>query len=570
MADMITLISSLPAQVVGAQVFSFLYLSTIIRLDCSVAYSSHRSVVQEAISLSTVSISSRQHQGLTDQQKLWSWCVRRSVAAKSVYFSVVHADNTSLLQKLLCNLARPYAVQWELNVYTNDEDDEINVDDEDDKDETYSVINNGAIRNNVSTLGLSGHAGTDFPHVTWEALKSVDFRSTSEQSVLSILLGCAALQKIMFYDLSATGFATVSALRNHAQSLVSLSVGDAQLHPTFLSTVGGSCTNLEKLSIQNSIMSDPELWETTWATEVELLALAGGCRKLKSVELACLRTATEAVLLAFAAHCPELRDLSCYLCSTLTDRLLVALAQSCPELGKLSYAPWAITSPDTVDRAESLLMRLSTCPIQCAPEATPAAMARAVSLLKSVRTLCLCHATRGHVAALKDCTISHFNSIELHGNCTVAAVDTLFIKMTHTNPQLQVLQIQWGYRVTESMLLTLTALCPNMRDINVSTTTGVVAESTLLFMVRSWPQLTSIYVDSNVSFTDAVLSALGDHCPHLDRLQLSANTAVTEAAVLKLSASRRFTLVTLPAAFSPETHKTINDAATMVRRSRGH
>jgi hypothetical protein len=237
---MITLISSLPAQVVGAQVLSFLYLSAIIRLDCSVAHSSHRSVVQESISLSTVSISSRQHQGLTDQQKLWSWCVRRSVAAKSVYFSVVHADNTSLLQKLLCNLARPYAVQWELNLYTDDEDD---------KDETYSVINNDAIRNKVSILGLSGHAGTDFPHVTWEALKSVDFRSTSEQSVLSILLGCAALQKIMFYDLSATGFATVSALRNHAQSLVSLTVGDAQLHPTFLSTVGGSCTNLEKLSI---------------------------------------------------------------------------------------------------------------------------------------------------------------------------------------------------------------------------------------------------------------------------------------------------------------------------------
>jgi hypothetical protein len=174
MADMITLISSLPAQVVGVQVLSFLYLSAIVRLDCAVAHSSYRSVVQEAISFSTVTISSRQHQCLTDQQKLWSWCVERSVVAESVYISVVHAENTVLLEKLLCNVARPYAVRWELIMQTAE------------RDEVYSVINNDTIRNKISTLGLTNHTGnTDFPLFHWEALNRASFHSTSEQSLRS-------------------------------------------------------------------------------------------------------------------------------------------------------------------------------------------------------------------------------------------------------------------------------------------------------------------------------------------------------------------------------------------------
>jgi hypothetical protein len=547
MAEMITLISSLPAQVVGAQVLTFLYLSAIVRLDCATAHSSYRSVVQEAISFSTVTISSRQHQCLTDQQKLWSWCVERSVVAKSVYISVVHAENTVLLEKLLCNVARPYAVRWELIMHAAD------------KDEVYSVINNDAIRNKISTLGLTNHTGTDFPLFPWEALNRASFHSTSEQSLVVILVGSVALKEITFYDLSIPSFGTVAALCSHAESLISLSVGDAQCHPTFLSTIGESCTNLEKLSIQNSIMSDPELWETTWATETELLALAEGCRKLRCIALTNLSTATEAVLLAFAAHCPDLRDLRCYMCSSFTDALLVALAQGCCKLNRLRCTRWAVTSMDAVNRAASLLTRLTTCPIQCASESTPAAIARAVSLLQSVGELCLERVTQEHVAALSGCSVSHFKCIELRG-----------VGTTHTNLRLQAVRLYWGYCVTEATLLTLAALCPNIRDITAPTTTGVVAEGTLLAMVRSWPQLTNIHVDNNVAFTDIVLSALSDHCPHFDRLQLSANTAVTEAAVLKLSASRRFTRVDLPAAFSPETHKAVKDAVTMAHRSRGH
>jgi hypothetical protein len=557
-ADMIALIASLPAQVVGAQVLSFLYLSAIVRLDCAVAHSSDRSVVQEAISFSTVSISSRQHQCLTDQQRLWSWCVERSVVAESVYISVVHAENTVLLEKLLCKVARPSAVRWELIMHTAE------------RDEVYSVINNDTIRNKISTLGLTNHTGTDFPLFHWEALNRASFHSTSEQSLVVILVGSVALKEITFYDLSIPSFGTVAALCSHAESLISLSMGDVQCHPTFLSTIGESCINLEKLGIQNSIMSDPELWETTWATETELLALAGGCRKLKSITLTNLLTATEAVLLAFAAHCPELRELSCSLCSSFTDALLVALAHGCCKLNKLRCMPWAVISMDAVNRAAPLLTRLTTCPIQCAPESTPAAIARAVSLLQSVGELCLERVTQEHVAALSGCSVSHFTCIELRGVGNVVPAAALFTKLMHTNLRLQAVRLYWGYCVTEATLLTLAALCPNIRDITAPTTTGVVAEGTLLFMVRSWPQLTSIHVDNNVAFTDAVLSALSDHCPHLDRLQLSANTAVTEAAVLKLCASRRFTRVDLPAAFSPEMHKTVEDTVTMAHRSRGH
>jgi hypothetical protein len=113
-----------------------------------------------------------------------------SVVAESVYISVVHAENTVLLEKLLCNVARPYAVRWELIMHTAE------------RDEVYSVINNDTIRNKISTLGLTNHTGTDFPLFHWEALNRASFHSTSEQSLVVILVGSVALKEITFYALS--------------------------------------------------------------------------------------------------------------------------------------------------------------------------------------------------------------------------------------------------------------------------------------------------------------------------------------------------------------------------------
>jgi hypothetical protein len=94
------------------------------------------------------------------------------------------------------------------------------------------------------------------------------------------------------------------------------------------------------------------------------------------------------------------------------------------------------------------------------------------------------------------------------------------IRLARGKPSAVVYFIARWLRCYRETLLTLTSLCPDVKDITVDSLIGTVPESTLVTLLRSWPRLTSISIDYNVSFTDTVLRAVVDLCPnlrHLDR-----------------------------------------------------
>jgi hypothetical protein len=109
--------------------------------------------------------------------------------------------------------------------------------------------------------------------------------------------------------------------------------------------------------------------------------------------------------------------------------------------------------------------------------------------------------------------------------------------------------------VTEATLLTLTSLCPDVRDITVDSLIDTVTES--------WPRFTSISIDYNVSFTDKVLREVVDHCPNLRQLDLSEKR---KAAVLEIVTSRRFGILECPVTFSAEGLERFQAAVKVARK----
>jgi hypothetical protein len=69
-------------------------------------------------------------------------------------------------------------------------------------------------------------------------------------------------------------------------------------------------------------------------------------------------------------------------------------------------------------------------------------------------------------------------------------------------------------------------------------------------------------------FLHVVLRAIAQHCPRLNWLELRANTAVSESALLALAERGGFVVLHPPASFSPESQKRIMNAYSAARRAR--
>jgi hypothetical protein len=121
------------------------------------------------------------------------------------------------------------------------------------------------------------------------------------------------------------------------------------------------------------------------------------------------------------------------------------------------------------------------------------------------------------------------------------AVDELILKVASNSPRLKFFSFSGDCTVLESPLLTLAALYPSIISAVAQSVPGSVTEATLITLLSSWPQLTALGINHNVSVTDTVLHAVTEYCPHLYRLNLSANTIVSEEAVGSWYADRTFT-----------------------------
>jgi hypothetical protein len=103
-------------------------------------------------------------------------------------------------------------------------------------------------------------------------------------------------------------------------------------------------------------------------------------------------------------------------------------------------------------------------------------------------------------------------------------------------------------------------------ELDVEFVTGEVTEGTLITLIRSWPQLHSIMICRNRPITDAVLRAIAAQGVYLSTLSLSANTIVSEAAVLELAESGCLTSLRPPTTFTQAAQQSVRNACAVGKR----
>jgi hypothetical protein len=488
--------------------------------------------------------------------------MKRLVIIKKLQFSSLDSEDILVLEKMLQHCVSVDAtVHWHCSSAA---------------DETgfvTSILNNNTIRKKITSLSWSDNAANDFPPATphvWSELKCLKRlhmygAKHTEQALSAILLANNMLQEVTLRHFAIGNSTTVAAaLCSRSASLLNLSLFMVECRPNLLVAVGNCCCNLRHLSIY--ILGTAAA--KAWVTEAGLLAVAAGCRKLQQLTLSNIPAVSEAVLLAVAAHCPAVEWLYTSGYGTLTDAVLLALSDGCSKLRQLTCHAWAVTSVDAVDAAQSLQSHLKTCPIDCTPDASPAAVARAAVLLRNLTHLSLRYLSAEHLVNLCGSSLGPLEGISLASKPgEPMSVDRLILKLASNSPRLKFFCFSGDCTVLESTLLTLAALYPAITSAVAQSVPGGITEATLINLLSSWPQLTALGINHNVSVTDTVLHAVTQYCPHLYRLNLSANTIVSEEAVLELAARPTIYMLTVPASFSSEARQRVRNAASAAREA---
>jgi hypothetical protein len=538
---LIDTLSILPASVVGTQVFGFLSLAALGRLDAAVAHKEYRHVVLEAFSFvrTVVFAPSPFASGSARQEKqIWRWCVNRAVTIDEFQFTAVKADQEvlRLLEKVLLRVPQNGAVLYKFHRTTKFED-------------YFRVLCNDMIRSRITSLDVRMFYLSRWEW-EWDDMHNVkaltvngedvaptgDDLSLSEQALQELLVDLPALEKVVINSTFLLTLETVQALCMHGASLTHVTFGNTICHPELLNMVGQHCQNLTELKV---VHIHPHLQKPLWSFEQGWIAVAQGCRKLASVTISFGACLPESVCLAFARYCPELELFSHS--APITDAVLLAFAADCPKLRTFACDTWAIESVDTVDSARSLLSRLESFDLDCCTDMPVAVLARVVSYLRSTNAVTLRGLSPAQISALGAVafTLEKCDTLVLSGRFTAgesAVMDDLVVALAAGSPQLRTLELKRATSISGPALVRVAAVTPNMQYVKCGEcffTDLSQAESALVTVVSSWPQLKDVNMSNNWSFTDTVVRAMARSCPRLDILALGLNRSVTLAALLE-------------------------------------
>jgi hypothetical protein len=374
-------------------VLCFLSVEDMVRFDSALATKIYRLLVEATFARCTVDL--RDNDQANRRRNIWRWCTERLVNIKKLQFSALDSEDIPMLEKMLQHcVSVDGTVHWHYSSAAAE------------NGSMASILNNNIIRTKITCISWSDDATSHLPPATppvWSKLKCLKRlhmygAKHTEQALSSILLANNMLQDVTLRHFAIGSSTTVAALCSRSASLLKLSLFFVQCCLDLLVAVGKCCCNLRHLSIY--ILGKAAA--KAWVTEAGLLAVAAGCRKLQQLTLSNIPAVSEAVLLAVAAHCPAMEWLYSAGYGTLTDAVLLALAVGCSKLRQLTCHAWAVTSVDAVDAAQSLLSRLKTCPIDCTPDASPAAVARAAELLRNLTHLSLRYLSAEHIADLSE------------------------------------------------------------------------------------------------------------------------------------------------------------------------
>jgi hypothetical protein len=490
----------------------------------------------------------------THQRSQWGWCVRHVVTVTELSFAAIYTTDIALLQKMLSRVPSAGFVNWNYDTTTGNHEAAL------------CILRDSIISDRIASLRIFSTSNDLMisDASMWGNLSNLtvlELMDTpqADKIVSDILRSNSKLKELVLTSSTVLELNTVHALRNHSATLTTLCLMDMECHPEILDTVGECCHNLKTLQL-GAYKSSGLLLQ--WPTEVGLLAIAKGCKQLEIFQVTGAPSVTEKVLLTLAAHCPALKSLECDGCGELTDAVLLALSEGCSMLRQLRCNAWAVTSADTVDAAQPLLSRLTTCPFYGVSGPSPVVVARAVGLMDALTYLTIYSVSPALIEALRGCSVPSYTGVALASHHAEAVeVDTFVSTVAEKGSKLTLLYLYRGCTLSEATLLSLPALCPGVEHLS---TDFDVTESTVLALLHGWPLLRYLDVCQNESFTDAVLRAIAEH-PHLVTLELTANTVVSEGTLLDVAHSFRY--LAAPATFSTAAKQKIAEAVKAARRT---
>jgi hypothetical protein len=559
-----SLILSLPVDVLGIHVFSFLSVGSLGRLDTAVFSEGTRAGLLEAFSLAAVDLprhaSYEVHtQNSDDRAKMWRWCIASKVTVKQMEFWSVDVDQSEVLVQVVRRVPHDGVVHYHCNLRTEEEAS------------VARILNDDVIREGITSINITERTTTPINfNCKWGDMKKLTSLSASgtpflERILLQVLSGVSLMKEIRLYGVPLVQESLVEATFNHALTLTHLTFHDSCCHPQLLYLVGRFCCNLQELRITFMLNT---YWDFAWNAEAALIAVAKGCYNLQHVTFGEIPTVTDDVLLAFATCCPLLENLWLSECGAITGAVLLALATSCSALWCLKCDTWAVESVAVADAAQPMLGRPWYCALCGVAGTPPAVFARIVTHLRSCRRLILSGVSVRHLAALRNTNIplTWFRDVSLEvPEGESLAADDLVLAVAASSTGLQYVDLGHSH-ITEVTLLILSEACPNLRTLVCKL--AEVSSRAMLTLVRSWSHLQQLNVGQNAAFTDRILYAVAQHCPYLVVLDLFANTVVTETAVFAAVSKLPKCKIEIPRRFTADVYQRSKEAKNRVDRGK--
>jgi hypothetical protein len=445
-------LSSLPSHLVGTQVFAFLSLTCLVKLDSALAEKGKPHALKTALTFCTVNaIDLNQEHNV----EAWRWCTKRRVIVDKLFINAIKSCDAALMTEMIGLTKAAGTIRWncdlDYNTFTAD----------------YSAQDYGKITATITQLLLKGSRYDDLLTVLprWcrqmKRLTAVYVESSiPEVVVCDMLEDCSPLRTISLCDASID---SMNMLHFHCDSIVNL-----RMH--FRTQVSGK----------------------------DMTAMLSECRKLQSVTFTFrIRSLfPESAVLALTASCADLQSLSIRYCMALSDAALLALSSGCPHLTELTCGRWGVVSVASVDAAQNLLERLTRLDTNCgSTEPTIASMNRALGYMRCIKHLSLSNLCAGHVPALCGLSATYCESLKLQcGTRETMVVDKFVAIAAGQCRRLHTLTINVP-TVLDCALVTLAKLQPCMRMFSSCAT---ISENTLVNVIQCWSCLENFSVKEDL------------------------------------------------------------------------
>jgi hypothetical protein len=509
------LIERLPAEVVGAGVFSMLKLKSLVALDSAFLAKNKRASLHRCFFFVTVSQLWLGRAGRT-RIECFLWIIARKMRLRYLLLDGNYGGIIPLI------IAHPSAVVGEIQiscfsqVALNELEKALAViQAESQLQFSLDLSTKWAARTIRHADKLRSHLAN---MISWNAaytnISPMSMLIHNNHKLHCVIISHATLQEIEL----ATSLG--ASLRN-------LRLKDFEAGDEALTMIGQRCPKLEELCFY------PEARESFLHACVT--SVASGCTLLRRVSIYCV-VSDEAVV-ELCTRCFVLQELRVPY-GYLTSAAIAGLVASHAPLSEL-WVGWQVTCVAPMRAHAHYLSTLTSLSITTVLRACASTLALALERMTKLDFLSISQEDKGRpfpaesiARLIHSCPL--VRAIFLFSQTLRGGHEQMWMQMFTERPALQVAYINVdGLELSDSAIEMLAKNCPRLKKLHFNAARTLTDAGTTVLAAHC-AHLTDLSIANGTALTDASLHALAAHCSDLSRVTLSRSTCFTEAAVLHL------------------------------------